>query len=101
MSDSIPASALTLGIDLGTSAVKVVVLSSDSHPIGEASVAFSTRSTLALQAEQDPADWLRAISAAMHALGESVVRGSGPGWIELIAAVGLTGQLPTLVCLSE
>jgi len=101
MSDSIPASALTLGIDLGTSAVKVVALSSDSHPVGEASAAFSTRSTLALQAEQDPADWLRAVSAAMHTLGESVVRGSGPGWIERIAAVGLTGQLPTLVCLSE
>ena len=101
MSDPKPAAALTLGIDLGTSAVKVVVLSSDARLIGEGAADFSTHSALPLQAEQDPADWLHAVSAAMRALGESVTGSSGPGWTERIAAVGLTGQLPTLVCLSD
>ena len=107
MSESSTVGPLTLGIDLGTSAVKVVAVACDSQPvgdvalIGEAAAGFPTMSTVALQAEQEPADWLRAISEAMRSLDESVSRSLGPNWTQRVGAVGLTGQLPTLVCIPQ
>jgi xylulokinase len=95
-----PTAPLTLGIDLGTSAVKVVLLAPGVRIVGESAAAFPTTSALPQQAEQDPADWLRALSSAMQMLGESAAA-SEPDWSRRIAAIGLTGQLPTLVCLSE
>jgi xylulokinase len=52
------------------------------------------------QAEQAPADWLNAASSAMHSLCGNLKSAHGPG-LEHAAAIGLTGQLPTLVCLSD
>ena len=91
---------MTLGIDLGTSAVKVVALGLKGEVIGEAAAEFPTVSALPQQAEQSPADWLHAASSAMRTLGENLKSARRPG-LEHAAAIGLTGQLPTLVCLSE
>lgn len=99
MSDAPPSGPLTLGIDLGTSAVKVVALSRAGLAVGEAAAAFPTLCTHLHQAEQNPADWLQALETAMRALDTDVTRREGAAWSTRIAAVGLTGQLPTLVCL--
>jgi xylulokinase len=90
-----------LGIDLGTSAVKVIALQADDQVLAEGGAAFPTASTLPQQAEQSPADWLHALSNAMQSLAARLRETCGPGWQGRIAAIGLTGQLPTLVCLAE
>jgi len=92
---------LTLGLDLGTSAVKVVALGSEERVLGEGSMAFGTDSTLPRQAEQQTADWLQAAAGAMRALALELNTGVGADWAERVTAIGLTGQLPTLVCLGE
>ena len=86
---------LRLGIDLGTSSVKVVLLTSDGRVLANGEAGYPTVSDLPGQAEQDPAEWLDALGAAVQKFGEA----APGGWQESVAAVGLAGQLPTLVCL--
>ena len=96
--------SLVVGIDLGTSAVKVAAIDSQGTPagalIGEGSAGFTTESALPQQAVQCPADWLEAVHRAMRELDESM-RSRDADWTARVGAVGLTGQLPTLVCLGE
>jgi xylulokinase len=91
---------LTLGIDLGTSAVKVAAVEADATLAGEASADFDTRAAQPLEAEQAPDDWLEATGRAMRRLDEGL-RSQDPDWAKRIGAIGLTGQLPTLVCLGD
>ncbi len=93
-----PESALALGIDLGTSAVKVAVLDAGGAVVGAGSASFATASERPLQAEQEPSDWLGALGAAMAVLGAELDPRAA-GWRGSIRAIGLAGQLPTLVCL--
>jgi xylulokinase len=101
MSDAAAMQPITLGLDLGTSAVKAVAVGFDDEVLGEGSADFRTTSTLAHQAEQEPSDWLGAASSAMHTLGETLQHTLSTEWRKGVAAIGLTGQLPTLVCLSD
>jgi xylulokinase len=89
--------SLVLGIDLGTSAVKVVVLAADARKIASGSASFDTICDLPDQAEQNPADWVAALERAAAAVGRELGQGY-PSWHDRVAAVGVTGQLPTLVC---
>jgi xylulokinase len=105
---------LLLGIDLGTSAVKVAAVddgaarggaasagqASAGAVVAEGSADFSTDSALPHQAEQSPADWLEATRRAMQALDETL-RSRERDWPSRVGAIGLTGQLPTLVCLGD
>ncbi|MBC2775544.1 FGGY-family carbohydrate kinase [Rhizobium sp. AQ_MP] len=80
-----------LGIDLGTSALKLVVLDGEGCVRGESGSAYPTVSNTPGQAEQDPQHWLRALRQAIAALpGDCVSR---------IGAISVAGQMPTLVCL--
>ena len=85
------AETVTLGIDLGTSAVKCVAVSACGEIAATGDAAFPTVSDQPNQAEQNPADWLAALREAIAQIRAQVD-------LE-ITAVGLTGQLPTLVCL--
>jgi len=89
-----------LGIDLGTSAVKVAVVGTDEEVLGEGIAEFETDTTLPQQAEQAPEDWLKATETAMQMLADQMAR-QDRDWARRVAAIGLTGQLPTLVCLSD
>jgi xylulokinase len=101
MSDYPPEQRLTVGIDLGTSAVKVVAMGVGGEVMGEGAAGFATDSALPQQAEQQTADWLQAASGAMRALAQDLKGNLGTAWTQQVAAVGLTGQLPTLVCLDD
>jgi xylulokinase len=101
MSEANSTQRLTLGLDLGTSAVKVVALGPDDRVLGEGSKGFRTDSALPQQAEQQTADWLHAAAGAMRELALELNSGTGADWTERVVAIGLTGQLPTLVCLGE
>ena len=92
------ASPLTLGVDLGTSAVKVLALGADGTVLASGACEFATVSELPGQAEQDPADWIAALGHACVALDRNLA-GHVPDWRDRVEAIGLAGQLPTLVCL--
>ena len=96
----VTASPLALGLDLGTSAFKAVLLSLQGEVLacGESPVI-----TLAMApgvAEQDPSQWLAAAGAALAQLAKAA-DASEPQWRGRVAAVGIAGQLPTLVVLGE
>lgn len=78
-----------LGLDVGTSSVKAVLVAADGTVLGRGSGSYATVRGPAGEAEQDPADHLR---AAAEAIGQC---GSGTP----VAGVGLVGQTPTLVLL--
>jgi xylulokinase len=101
MSDAASGHPLTLGLDLGTSALKVAALGVDGELIGVGAAEFPTAGTRPRQAEQDPSDWLRAANAAMRMLRAALAGTPHAEALRHTAAIGLTGQLPTLVCLSE
>lgn len=83
---------LTLGIDLGTSAVKCIALGPDGAVVASGQSSFPTIREAPGQAEQDPASWVTAAEAA--------IRQAMAGRDDDVVAIGLTGQLPTLVCLT-
>ncbi|SIT08372.1 xylulokinase [Alicyclobacillus vulcanalis] len=83
-----------MGIDVGTSGVKVVVIDRGGRTLGQATVGYEVSQPQPLFAEQNPEDWWEATCAAIRlALGRSGLGG------EDIAAVGLTGQMHSLVTL--
>ncbi|HEV2501745.1 MAG TPA: FGGY-family carbohydrate kinase [Mesorhizobium sp.] len=80
-----------LGIDLGTSAIKCVAMSVSGKVMATTEAAFPVTRELPGQAEQNPLDWLAALEAAIKQLDADVAK--------QVSSIGLTGQLPTLVCL--
>ena len=82
-----------LGIDLGTSAVKVVVLRDDGLALARASRPYATHAPRPGWAEQTPADWWQAVCAATR---EAIACAGAE-----IASVGLSGQLNGFVLLDE
>lgn len=81
-----------VGVDLGTSAMKGVAVAGSGKVLARARAPYVTRRPSEGAAEQDPADWLSALSDVVGALG----RGVDPSrW----QAIGLSGMLPTLVLL--
>ena len=79
-----------LGIDLGTSAVKVAVIDDDGAVAREASAPLAVRRPKPKHSEQDPEDWWRAVSAVMAQLADIAPR---------VAAIGLSGQMHGAVLL--
>jgi xylulokinase len=79
-----------LGIDLGTSSVKVVVLDRDGRVVSHAAAGYEVARPRAGWAETDPADWWRAVE-------EAVARVPTDG----VEAVGLSGQMHGVVLTAE
>ena len=74
-----------LGIDIGTSGVKAVLLGAKGHVIAHASSALTVQRPHPLWSEQDPADWWNATQAAVLALPADLRA--------RVEAVGLAGQM--------
>jgi len=83
-----------LGIDLGTSALKALLIDDDQVLVGQASVPLDVQRPRPLWSEQDPAAWWRATETAVatlrqrHAAALAAVRG-----------IGLSGQMHGAVLL--
>lgn len=60
--------AVTIGLDLGTSGVKAVLLDGRGQVLAEATAALTVQRPQPLWSEQSPADWLAAADAAVLAL---------------------------------
>ena len=85
-----------LGIDLGTSEVKLLLLDGQGHIIGTAGSPLTVQRPQPLWSEQDPATWFSATEAAAAAL-----RAAHPAaWAE-VRAIGLSGQMHGAVLLGE
>lgn len=77
-----------LGIDLGTSAVKVLLLRDDGTIAGQASAPVEVVRPQPTWSEQDPQMWWRAVDTAMGDLREA-----NPDGLAETRAVGLSGQM--------
>ncbi|CAA9582349.1 MAG: Xylulose kinase [uncultured Thermomicrobiales bacterium] len=88
---------LFLGIDLGTSSVKVLVVDEAGRVRGSGSAGYPVDRPQPGYAEQDPEAWWRATGeAARQALGWA-----GPGAGSSVAGIGLSGQMHGTVLLGD
>lgn len=83
-----------LGIDIGTSAVKAVLVDEEGAVLAEAAAPVPVRQPKPGWSEQDPDDWWRATEAAVAA-----VRRAAEGAFSGIGAIGLSGQMHGAVVL--
>ena len=77
-----------LGIDLGTSEVKALLLDANHKVVAVAGAPLALSRPHPHWSEQDPADWWRATEAAVVAL-----RGLAPAAFAEVRAIGLSGQM--------
>ena len=78
-----------LGIDLGTSGVKAMLIDGDQRVIGSATgKEVATARPHAGWSEQDPADWIRATEEAIAGL-----RAAHPAALTAVRGVGLSGHM--------
>lgn len=77
-----------LGIDLGTSAVKAIILRDDGKVTAQAAAPMEVSRPHPTWSEQDPEDWWRAVESAVAKLRQSDAKALGS-----IKAVGLSGQM--------
>ena len=85
-----------LGIDLGTSELKLVLLAESQRVEASARVPLSVSRPQPLWSEQAPADWWRALEQAMALLAES-----HPHALRAVRGIGLSGQMHGAVLLDE
>ncbi len=78
----------SLGIDLGTSSVKALILSEAGTLVDQASAPLDVSRPRPLWSEQDPEDWWQATVAAIAALRER-----SPAALAAVRAIGLSGQM--------
>ena len=83
-----------LGIDVGTSAVKAVLVDGAQAVLAEAEVTLSVQRPQPLRSEQDAESWWEAVQAAVAAL-----RQAAPADFAGVAAIGLSGQMHAAVLL--
>jgi xylulokinase len=87
-------SSCLLGIDLGTSSTKTVIIDSDGRLLSQASQPYPIESPKPGWAEQDPETWFQ---AALDTVQQAVMQaGIRPG---VVTAIGLSGQMHSTVCL--
>lgn len=86
---------ILLGLDLGTSSVKALLVDSSGKTLGSGSAEYPIHQPQPNHAEQDPEAWWRAaLSAVRQAL-------SNAGDFDSVAAVGISGQMHGTVLLDR
>lgn len=77
-----------LGIDVGTSAVKAILIDEDRRTIASASRALEVARPAAGWSEQDPDAWIAATASALDELFSKA-----PGALSGAKGIGLSGQM--------
>ena len=85
-----------LGIDVGTSAVKAVLVDEHQAVLAQASAGLSVSRPHGLWSEQDPEDWWEAVEAAVGHL-----RRGSPASFAAVRGIGLSGQMHGAVLLGD
>lgn len=83
-----------LGIDLGTSEVKLLLLDAAGQIVGQAGAPLTVSRPQPLWAEQDPADWWRATEIAVASLRQAHAEAFAQ-----VRGIGLSGQMHGAVLL--
>lgn len=84
----------SLGIDVGTTAVKAMLLDEEARVVAESSHAHDLHSPHPGWAEEDPADWWLGTRRALEGL-------AGQADLSSVGAVAVSGMVPALVLLDE
>lgn len=77
-----------LGLDLGTSGVKALLIDDGQRPVASATASLDVSRPHEGWSEQDPADWIRAAGEALGALKQS-----HPKQLAAVRGIGLSGQM--------
>jgi len=77
-----------LGLDIGTSSVKALLVDADQKVVAEASPSLSVSRPHPLWSEQDPEDWVSGVEA-----GVAAIRSQAPEAFARLAGIGLSGQM--------
>jgi len=77
-----------LGLDIGTSSVKALLIDADQDVLAEVSAPLALSRPHPLWSEQNPDDWVEAVEAAVAA-----VRRHAPARFAALAGIGLSGQM--------
>ncbi|MBB4186122.1 xylulokinase [Sinorhizobium terangae] len=85
-----------LGLDLGTSGVKAMLIDGEQKIIGSASGALNVSRPHPGWSEQDPADWIRATEEAIAGL-----KTAHPDALAAVRGIGLSGQMHGATLLDE
>src|SRR5271157_3308475 len=80
--------ATFLGLDIGTSSVKALLIGFDQFTVAEASAPLAVSRPHPLWSEQNPDDWFDGVEAAVAA-----IRAQAPAAFAALAGVGLSGQM--------
>ena len=86
---------LAIGMDLGTSGVKAVLLAADGTLVAEANAPLEVQRPRPLWSEQAPADWLAATDTAMQSLRAQAT----PAQWQAVRALAAAGQMHGAVLL--
>ena len=85
-----------LGLDIGTSSVKALLVDVEQRVVAEASTPLSVSRPHSLWSEQDPSDWVEGVEAAVAA-----IRRHAPSEFASLSGVGLSGQMHGATLLDE
>jgi xylulokinase len=83
-----------LGFDIGTSAVKALLVDDDQQVVDQASIALDVQRPHPLWSEQSPDAWWDAVRQAM-----SVLQARQPAAVSAVRGIGLAGQMHGAVLL--
>jgi xylulokinase len=85
-----------LGLDIGTSSVKVLLVDADQKTVAEASPSLTVSRPQPLWSEQNPEDWVSGVEE-----GVAAVRKQAPQAFAALAGIGLSGQMHGATLLDE
>jgi len=85
-----------LGVDIGTSGVKAVVMDERDRPVAEATAPLTVSRPKPLWSEQDPQAWWRAVGIALDSLAAGA-----PAAMAAVRGIGLSGQMLGVTLLDE
>ncbi|HSI01248.1 MAG TPA: xylulokinase [Reyranella sp.] len=77
-----------LGIDIGTSGVKALVIDERDRPVAQATAPLTVSRPRPLWSEQDPEQWWDAVATALDSLAADAPRA-----MAAVRAIGLSGQM--------
>lgn len=88
--------SLHVGIDLGTSGIKVVLFEDLAHPLAEAKRPVAVARPRVGWAEQDPDLWVEATFACLDEIAAAM-----PSRMEAVEGIGLSGQMLAALLLDD
>ncbi len=80
--------ATYLGLDIGTSSVKALLIDAEQRVVAEASAPLSVARPHPMWSEQNPDDWFDGVEGAVAA-----IRRRAPSALAALAGIGLSGQM--------